>query len=299
MDNLLNIDRLNKAQVEDIIYLASSLKNDFPNSTKDSPLKGKNVIFLFLESSTRTKTSFNFACSILGANVIDISPKSSSMTKGETFENTIKTISSYPADALVLRSNENNDINIAKNILDFPVINAGSGTKSHPTQALTDLMTLIEKGFSIEKLKISIVGDIEHSRVARSLIELLNLFGSIINICSPKYFKPTDLRNISYFEDLHQALKNVDVLMTLRIQKERIEKSKINFNQYSDRYMITEKMLNEFNVSYLMHPGPVNEGIEIDRGLQDSSKSLILEQVKNGTWIRCAVLINILLNGKL
>ena len=299
MDNLLNIDRLNKAQVEDIIYLASSLKKDFPNSTKDSPLKGKNVIFLFLESSTRTKTSFNFACSILGANVIDISPKSSSMTKGETFENTIKTISSYPADALVLRSNENNDINIAKNILDFPVINAGSGTKSHPTQALTDLMTLIEKGFSIEKLKISIVGDIEHSRVARSLIELLNLFGSIINICSPIYFKPTDLRNISYFEDLHQALKNVDVLMTLRIQKERIEKSKINFNQYSDRYMITEKMLNEFNVSYLMHPGPVNEGIEIDRGLQDSSKSLILEQVKNGTWIRCAVLMNILLNGKL
>ena len=299
MDNLLNIDRLNKAQVEDIIYLASSLKKDFPNSTKDSPLKGKNVIFLFLESSTRTKTSFNFACSILGANVIDISPKSSSMTKGETFENTIKTISSYPADALVLRSNENNDINIAKNILDFPVINAGSGTKSHPTQALTDLMTLIEKGFLIEKLKISIVGDIEHSRVARSLIELLNLFGSTINICSPKYFKPTDLRNISYFEDLHQALKNVDVLMTLRIQKERIEKSKINFNQYSDRYMITEKMLNEFNVSYLMHPGPVNEGIEIDRGLQDSSKSLILEQVKNGTWIRCAVLMNILLNGKL
>tara|TARA_X000001036_G_scaffold177704_1_gene168264 strand:+ start:951 stop:1850 length:900 start_codon:yes stop_codon:yes gene_type:complete len=299
VDNLLNIDRLNKAQVEDIIYLASSLKKDFPNSTKDSPLKGKNVIFLFLESSTRTKTSFNFACSILGANVIDISPKSSSMTKGETFENTIKTISSYPADALVLRSNENNDINIAKNILDFPVINAGSGTKSHPTQALTDLMTLIEKGFSIEKLKISIVGDIEHSRVARSLIELLNLFGSIINICSPKYFKPTDLRNISYFEDLHQALKNIDVLMTLRIQKERIEKSKINFNQYSDRYMITEKMLNEFNVSYLMHPGPVNEGIEIDRGLQDSSKSLILEQVKNGTWIRCAVLMNILLNGKL
>lgn len=299
MDNLLNIDRLNKTQVEDIIYLASSLKKDFPHSTKDSPLKGKNVIFLFLESSTRTKTSFNFACSILGANVIDISPKSSSMTKGETFENTIKTISSYPADALVLRSNENNDINIAKNILDFPVINAGSGTKSHPTQALTDLMTLIEKGVSIEKLKISIVGDIEHSRVARSLIELLNLFGSIINICSPKYFKPTDLKNISHFEDLNQALKNVDVLMTLRIQRERIEKYKINFNEYSDSYMITEKILNEFNVSYLMHPGPVNEGIEIDRGLQDSSKSLILEQVKNGTWIRCAVLMNILLNGKL
>ena len=298
MDNLLNIDRLNKTQVEDIIYLASSLKKDFPHSTKDSPLKGKNVIFLFLESSTRTKTSFNFACSILGANVIDISPKSSSMTKGETFENTIKTISSYPADALVLRSNENNDINIAKNILDFPVINAGSGTKSHPTQALTDLMTLVEKGVSIEKLKISIVGDIEHSRVARSLIELLNLFGSKINICSPKYFKPTDLKNISHFEDLSQALKNVDVLMTLRIQRERIEKYKINFNEYSDKYMITEKILNEFNVSYLMHPGPVNEGIEIDRGLQDSSKSLILEQVKNGTWIRCAVLINILLNGK-
>ena len=304
MKHFINLKDIPSKDLRKILIDAKKRKNkrkrlNTLQADKDSPLKGKNVIFLFLESSTRTKTSFNFACSILGANVIDISPKSSSMTKGETFENTIKTISSYPADALVLRSNENNDINIAKNILDFPVINAGSGTKSHPTQALTDLMTLIEKGFSIEKLKISIVGDIEHSRVARSLIELLNLFGSTINICSPKYFKPTDLRNISYFEDLHQALKNIDVLMTLRIQKERIEKSKINFNQYSDRYMITEKMLNEFNVSYLMHPGPVNEGIEIDRGLQDSSKSLILEQVKNGTWIRCAVLMNILLNGKL
>ena len=298
MDNLLNIDRLNKTQVEDLMYLASSLKREFPNANLDNPLKNKNIIFLFLEPSTRTKTSFNFACSILGANVIDISPMSSSITKGETFENTIKTINSYPADALVLRSDENHHIDIAENILNFPVINAGSGTKSHPTQALTDLMTLKEQGLSIEKLKISIVGDIEHSRVARSLIEGLNFFGSKINICAPEYFKPTDLSNISYFEDLSEAIKDVDVLMTLRIQKERIKKSKINFNEYSEKYMITEKIMNEFNINYLMHPGPVNEGIEIDRGLQDSSKSLILEQVKNGIWVRCAVLMKILLDVK-
>ena len=258
------------------MYLASSLKREFPNTNLANPLKNKNIIFLFLEPSTRTKTSFNFACSILGANVIDISPMSSSITKGETFENTIKTISSYPTDALVLRSDENHHIDVAENILNFPVINAGSGTKSHPTQALSDLMTLKEQGLSIEKLKISIVGDIEHSRVARSLIEGLNFFGSKINICAPEYFKPTDLSNISYFEDLSEAIKDVDVLMTLRIQKERIKKSKINFNEYSDKYMITEKIMNEFNINYLMHPGPVNEGIEIDRGLQDSSKSLIL-----------------------
>jgi len=280
------------------MYLASSLKREFPNANLDNPLKNKNIIFLFLEPSTRTKTSFNFACSILGANVIDISPMSSSITKGETFENTIKTINSYPADALVLRSDENHHIDIAENILNFPVINAGSGTKSHPTQALTDLMTLKEQGLSIEKLKISIVGDIEHSRVARSLIEGLNFFGSKINICAPEYFKPTDLSNISYFEDLSEAIKDVDVLMTLRIQKERIKKSKINFNEYSEKYMITEKIMNEFNINYLMHPGPVNEGIEIDRGLQDSSKSLILEQVKNGIWVRCAVLMKILLDVK-
>ena len=298
MDNLLNIDRLNKTQVEDLMYLASSLKREFPNANLDNPLKNKNIIFLFLEPSTRTKTSFNFACSILGANVIDISPMSSSITKGETFENTIKTINSYPADALVLRSDENHHIDIAENILNFPVINAGSGTKSHPTQTLTDLMTLKEQGLSIEKLKISIVGDIEHSRVARSLIEGLNFFGSKINICAPEYFKPTDLSNISYFEDLSEAIKDVDVLMTLRIQKERIKKSKINFNEYSEKYMITEKIMNEFNINYLMHPGPVNEGIEIDRGLQDSSKSLILEQVKNGIWVRCAVLMKILLDVK-
>ena len=298
MDNLLNIDRLNKTQVEDLMYLASSLKREFPNANLDNPLKNKNIIFLFLEPSTRTKTSFNFACSILGANVIDISPMSSSITKGETFENTIKTINSYPADALVLRSDENHHIDIAENVLNFPVINAGSGTKSHPTQALTDLMTLKEQGLSIEKLKISIVGDIEHSRVARSLIEGLNFFGSKINICAPEYFKPTDLSNISYFEDLSEAIKDVDVLMTLRIQKERIKKSKINFNEYSEKYMITEKIMNEFNINYLMHPGPVNEGIEIDRGLQDSSKSLILEQVKNGIWVRCAVLMKILLDVK-
>ena len=280
------------------MHLASSLKREFPNTNLDNPLKNKNIIFLFLEPSTRTKTSFNFACSILGANVIDISPMHSSITKGETFENTIKTISSYPADALVLRSDDNHHIDIAENILNFPVINAGSGTKSHPTQALTDLMTLKEQGLSIEKLKISIVGDIEHSRVARSLIEGLNFFGSKINICAPEYFKPTDLSNISYFEDLSEAIKDVDVLMTLRIQKERIKKSKINFNEYSEKYMITEKIMNEFNINYLMHPGPVNEGIEIDRGLQDSSKSLILEQVRNGTWIRCAVLMKILLDVK-
>ena len=298
MDNLLNIDRLNKTQVEELIYLASSLKKNFPNINPHSPLQKKNIVFLFLEPSTRTKTSFNFACSILGANVIDISPMSSSITKGETFENTLKTLGSYPADALVLRSNENHHIDIAENLLDFPVINAGLGTKSHPTQALTDLMTLKEQGLSLEDLKISIVGDIEHSRVARSLIEELNFFGSKINICAPEYFKPTDLSNISYFEDLSEAIKDVDVLMTLRIQKERIKKSKINFNEYSSKYMITEKIMNEFNINYLMHPGPVNEGIEIDRGLQDSSKSLILEQVKNGTWIRCAVLMKILLDGK-
>jgi len=298
VDNLLNIDRLNKTQVEELMYLASSLKREFPNTNLDNSLKEKNVIFLFLEPSTRTKTSFNFACSILGANIIDISPMSSSITKGETFENTIKTISSYPADALVLRSNENHHIDIAENILDFPVINAGSGTKSHPTQALTDLMTLKEQGLSIEKLKISIVGDIEHSRVARSLIEGFNLFGSKINICAPEYFKPADLSNISYFEDLSEAIKDVDVLMALRMQKERIKESEINFNEYSNRYMITEKIMKEFNINYLMHPGPVNEGIEIAKGLQDSGKSLILEQVKNGTWIRCAVLLKILLDGK-
>ena len=295
MDNLLNIDRLNKTQVEDIIYLASSLKKDFPHSTKDSPLKGKNVIFLFLESSTRTKTSFNFACSILGANVIDISPKSSSMTKGETFENTIKTISSYPADALVLRSNENNDINIAKNILDFPVINAGSGTKSHPTQALTDLMTLIEKGVSIEKLKISIVGDIEHSRVARSNMLLLGKMENRIRLVGPSTLIPSHIGEfgVEVYHDMLEGLKDVDVVMMLRLQKERMDGGFIpSEREYFQRYGLDfNKLSYAKDDAIVMHPGPMNRGVEIDGDIADDvTRSVIQEQVEMGVAVRMAIM---------
>ena len=294
MDNLLNIDRLNKAQVEDIIYLASSLKKDFPNSTKDSPLKGKNVIFLFLESSTRTKTSFNFACSILGANVIDISPKSSSMTKGETFENTIKTISSYPADALVLRSNENNDINIAKNILDFPVINAGSGTKSHPTQALLDIKTIVDHKSNLDGLKIVIVGDLDHSRVTSSFVEAVSNFDiEELTFCGhPEMcnkYMDSDFGN--YEPDMEKALKDADVVMTLRIQYERFEKDlDLDLETYKNAYQLSsEKLGFAKGDAIIMHPGPVNY-IEITEAVYDCENSVIREQIANGVAIRMAVL---------
>ena len=299
MDNLLNIDRLKKYQAESLVSLATSIKSNFPLIKKEKPLVNKNIIFLFLEPSTRTKTSFKFSSFILGANIIDISPASSSITKGETFEDTLKTLSAYPADALILRSYENSHIEMAEKMLDFPVINAGLGTLSHPTQALTDLMTLKEKGIDMKNTKISIVGDIAHSRVARSSIEIFTLFEAKINLCAPNYFKHKNFSDIPYYEDLDDALKGADILMTLRIQKERLNGLSVDIEDYSRKYMITKDIMDKYKIKYVMHPGPVNEGIEISKGLQDSKRSLIHEQVKNGTWIRCAVLSEILAGKKI
>ena len=294
MGNFININQLNASELRDLISNSFNFQKKFYKNNVDQ-FSNKNVIFLFLEPSTRTKTSFKIACSILGINVIDVSPENSSMVKGESIENTLSTLNSYPVDGIVIRS-ANLDFEKAKEILNYPIINAGSGINSHPTQALSDLKTLNEKFEDFEGLKISIVGDLLHSRVASSFVEGFGKYGQKTNLFSPPFFKPKklNLEIVNFYDDFEDCLKNSDVIMALRIQKERLNDLKVDFDEYASKYQINKKILDEYNIKYLMHPGPVNEGIEISHGLQNSEKSLINDQVKNGVWVRCAILDKIL-----
>mgnify|MGYP001215309211 CR=1 FL=1 len=300
MDNFININQLNASEIEDLISNSFNFQKNF---FKNNIIKfiNKNIIFLFLEPSTRTKTSFKIACSILGINVIDVSPENSSMIKGESIENTLNTLNSYPVDGIVIRSADHKDFEIAEEILNYPIINAGSGINSHPTQTLSDLKTLSEKFDDFKKIKISIVGDLLHSRVAASFIEGFGKYGLKTNLFSPPFFKPKKLNSelVNFYEDFKDCLKNSDVVMALRIQKERLNDLNIDFDEYASKYQINKKILDTNNIKYLMHPGPVNEGIEISHGLQKSEKSLINDQVKNGVWVRCAILDKILRNQSL
>ena len=295
MGNFININQLNASELKDLISSSFNFQKKFYKNNVDQ-FSNKNVIFLFLEPSTRTKTSFKIACSILGINVIDVSPENSSMVKGESIENTLSTLNSYPVDGIVIRSANHMDFEKAEEILNYPIINAGSGINSHPTQALSDLKTLNEKFEDFKGLKISIVGDLLHSRVASSFVEGFGKYGQKTNLFSPPFFKPKklNLEMVNFYEDFKECLENSDVIMALRIQKERLNDLNINFDEYASKYQINKRILDEYNIKYLMHPGPVNEGIEISYGLQNSEKSLINEQVKNGVWVRCAVLDKIL-----
>ena len=295
MDNFININQLKKSELEDILSDSFYFQENFKNNDI-SFFGNSNVIFLFLEPSTRTKTSFKIACSILGINVIDVSPENSSITKGESIENTLKTLNSYPVDAIVMRSKNQEDFKIAQKILNFPVINAGSGTDSHPTQALSDLKTLKENFNDFKNLKISIVGDLLHSRVANSFIEAFGKYNLKTNLFSPPYFKPKkiDFSKVIFYENFDECLNNSDVVMALRVQKERFKNLKVDLNEYASKYQLNQEKLDKHGIKFLMHPGPVNEGVEISNGLQNSEKSLISDQVKNGVWVRCSILSKIL-----
>ena len=295
MGNFININQLNVSELKDLISNSFNFQKKFYKNNVDQ-FSNKNVLFLFLEPSTRTKTSFKIACSILGINIIDVSPENSSMVKGESIENTLSTLNSYPVDGIVIRSANHMDFEKAKEILNYPIINAGSGINSHPTQALSDLKTLNEKFEDFKGLKMSIVGDLLHSRVASSFIEGFGKYGQRTNLFSPPFFKPKklNLEMVNFYDDFEDCLKNSDVIMALRIQKERLNDLNVDFDEYASKYQINKKILDEYNIKYLMHPGPVNEGIEISYGLQNSEKSLINDQVKNGVWVRCAILDKIL-----
>ena len=276
------------------INLISNQAIKFKNSKKIQFVKNpKNIFNLFLEPSTRTTVSFELAAKKLGHNSININFDKSSLSKGETFRDTMNTLISMKPDALIIRDKTNfSPQNISKD-LKIPVINAGDGTNEHPTQALLDFC-VIKSIYKNKKISIGLCGDIKHSRVAHSNIKLFTKLGYKLHLIAPSYFiDKTEINKINPNITFHKNLKrinDIDVLMMLRVQKERIPKNGKNMmNSFKKDYCLLSEHLS--SKPYLMHPGPVNRNIEIsDNVLDNYPKSLILSQVEMGVYLRMACL---------
>jgi len=301
--HLVETEDLNKKEIEFILQEAIKfIKFNKKRIKKNNLLEGRTVFNLFFEDSTRTRTSFEVAAKRLGADLINVAVKDSSINKGETLLDTMTTINSMNPDVLIVRHPEEG---ISKKIsmnVDASVINAGDGSHEHPTQALLDALTIKSRFKNFTKLKIAICGDILHSRVARSNIEILNTLGSSINIIGPKSLIPKDLekKKVKIFHNMKDGLKNCDIVMMLRIQKERILGTHIpNENEYFKKFGLDYKKLAFAKTkAFVMHPGPMNRGVEIDSKLADDvTRSLIQEQVSMGVAIRMACL-EILINNR-
>ncbi len=310
--HLLDVDLLSKSEYKNIFTLAdkySKALNDKKNIKKT--LNNVNIFNLFYEPSTRTRASFELAGKLLGANVINIASNVSAAQKGESLINTIKTINAMHSDIIILRHQNSGAAYLASQHTSKSIINAGDGSHAHPTQALTDSYTLLTKFKSLSNVSITMVGDIKHSRVARSNILLLSKLGAKITLCGPKALIPKSLinnssnksewlnfNNINIEYSLNKAIKNTDVIMALRMQTERQNAKNIpSLKEYAKKYQITMRHLKAVKKTcLLMHPGPVNEGVEISKEVAESSLSQIEEQVSNGVAIRMAILELIYLN---
>ena len=294
--HLVETADLSKKEIEFILNEANKfISFNKKKIKKNNLLEGRTIFNLFFEDSTRTRTSFEVAAKRLGADLINVAVKDSSINKGETLLDTMTTINSMNPDVLIIRHPEEG---ISKKIsmsVDACVINAGDGSYEHPTQALLDALTIKSKFKKFSKLKIAICGDILHSRVARSNIIILSKLGATINIIGPKEWLPKNINKlpVKVFTDMKTGLKNCDIVMMLRIQKERIV-GKIMQNQktYFKKYGLDYNNLKFAKKNaFVMHPGPMNRGVEIDSKLADDiTRSLIQEQVAMGVAIRMACL---------
>jgi aspartate carbamoyltransferase catalytic subunit len=295
LKSLLDTETLTAGQIQMVIDCALSIKRSTEEGKPyPSSLKGKTVILLFFEPSTRTRTSFELAASRLGATTLVLTRESSSAEKGETLYDTAKTIEAMQPDVLVLRHPSAGSPNHLDQILNIPVINAGDGFHEHPTQALLDLMTIQEFKPSIKGLKVLIVGDIAHSRVARSDIYALKTMGAEVSVCGPPTLLPPQMERmgVQVFLNLDEAVVNQDVIITLRIQFERLGVSQIpSRGEYARYYGVSSRVLKRCKEDVLiMHPGPVNRGLELATEVADGSNSVILNQVSNGVLVRMALL---------
>ncbi|CCU77980.1 Aspartate carbamoyltransferase [Halanaerobium saccharolyticum subsp. saccharolyticum DSM 6643] len=293
--DFLGLYNASKEEINEILDTAVAMKDILTRTVKKVPtLRGKTVINLFYEPSTRTKFSFNLAAKRLSADVMSISKSSSSIAKGESLLDTAKTMEVMGADVVVIRHSAPGAAKfLAKNI-SASVLNAGDGAHAHPTQALLDIYSIKERLGEIAGLKVLIVGDIAHSRVARSNIWGLNKLGAEVSVAGPQTLIPREIEKmgVKVYSDLDQALENVDVVNILRIQMERQESGLFpSIREYREIYgMNAERLQMIGEKAVIMHPGPMNRGIEIESSVADSSQSVITEQVKNGVAIRMALL---------
>ena len=301
--HLVETADLNKKEIEFILDEAKKFINFNKKRVKKSNLlEGRTVFNLFFEDSTRTRTSFEVAAKRLGADLINVAVKDSSINKGETLLDTMTTINSMNPDVLIVRHPEEGISKRISNNVDACVINAGDGSHEHPTQALLDALTIMNRFNNFSKLQIAICGDILHSRVARSNIIILSKLGAKVNVIGPKQWLPKNINKlpVEVYTDMKKGLKNCDIVMMLRIQKERIvgkimPNQKTYFNKYGLDY---NKLKYAKKNAFVMHPGPMNRGVEIDSKLADDiTRSLIQEQVAMGVAIRMACL-DILIKNK-
>ena len=288
--DLLSIDSLNDAQVEEILARAQTLIEENRSRTKPvQTLHGRIVFNLFYENSTRTAMSFATAAHRLGASAVSLSVQHSSVKKGETLEDTAATLGAMRPDVLVIRHRENGAPARVAEIIDAPVINAGDGTNEHPTQALLDAATIRHRFGKVEGLKVAICGDIRHSRVARSNAKLLPRLGAEVRLAGPAELIPNDIPELS----IDDAITGADVVMMLRVQRERLEEDLGDRpGEYLSRYGLTaERLAKAAPDAVVMHPGPMNRGVEIDgKVADDPQRSLITLQVEMGVAVRMACL---------
>ena len=299
--DVLDMESLSVAEIEAVLDTAETLREISTRSIKKVPtLRGKTVIHFFYEPSTRTRTSFEIAAKRLSADTVSISASTSSISKGETLADTAKNLEAMNPDAIVIRHSAAGAPHLLARLVNASVINAGDGMHAHPTQALLDMMTVREKKGQIAGLRLAIIGDIAHSRVARSNIVGFVKMGAEVVLAGPPTMIPMGIETlgaaVSY--DVEEVIKDADVVMVLRIQKERLQAFAFSSErEYAQFYGLTEDKLAEAKKDLLiMHPGPVNRGLEIAPEVAEGPYSVILEQVANGVAIRMALLY-LLLGG--
>jgi aspartate carbamoyltransferase catalytic subunit len=294
--HLLSIAELTRDDLERLLSTARSFALSQERETKKLPtLRGRLVVNVFYESSTRTSASFELAAKRLSADTLSIKASGSSVDKGESLKDTALTLSAYDPDVIVIRHPQIGAAQMLATLTDAHVVNAGDGKHQHPTQALLDLYTIQASLGRLEGVSVAIVGDILHSRVARSLIQALKLVGAEVLLVGPPPLVPTELGPASYEID---AIADADIVYVLRMQRERMEEGANyvpSMREYSARWCVTPERLRPGQ--RVMHPGPMNRGVEIDPRVADAPAALVVDQVRAGLVVRMAVLFDLLTTG--
>jgi len=299
LPHLLGIESLSREQIDFFLDQAKPFQEFQRHPLKKlATLRGKTVAIAFFESSTRTRISFTTAAARLGADTMALQAESSSLKKGESLIDTVHTLEAMKPDAIVMRHASSGAPHFVAERLEIPVLNAGDGTHEHPTQALLDALTMRDRKGKLEGLNVTILGDILHSRVARSNIHLLSKFGVEITLCGPSMWVPRELEclapNLRRVLRIEEALEGADVVMALRVQTERIHEPGLAPDEYIAGYQLTpERLRRAKSDALVLHPGPMIRGLEIDSAVADGPQSCVLEQVTNGLAIRMALLYHL------
>lgn len=297
---LLGIEELSRAEIEAILARARDFQ-PAPHQPfgRFETLRGRTIVTLFFEASTRTRTSFEIAARRLGAEIISISVSASSVSKGESLVDTLNTLVAMRPDAIVMRHAASGAPHFLARYLQIPIVNAGDGTHEHPTQALLDARTILDRRPTLEGLRVAIIGDIAHSRVARSNIHLLSKFGASVVLCGPASLLPIEMAQLAggveLTNEMSEAIRDADVIMMLRVQLERQNEAAFPASEYFQFFGLRQEHIQLAKPDVIvMHPGPINRGREISSIVADSQRSAILNQVENGIAVRMAVLEKVL-----